>query len=66
MLTAEPEKALLDLIYIRYVSTREISVAELASLVNDMYIDKLNKETLHSYAERFNPVTRKVLNQLKI
>jgi len=38
VLTAEPEKALLDLIYIRYVSTREISVAELASLVNDMYI----------------------------
>ena len=66
VLTAEPEKALLDLIYIRYVSTREISVAELASLVNDMYIDGLNKETLHSYAERFNPVTRKVLNQLKI
>lgn len=66
VLTAEPEKALLDLIYIRYASTRELNIDGIASLVNDMTVYEFDLEKLHQYSKKFNFGTRKVLAELKI
>ena len=66
VLTAEPEKAFLDLIYIRCVCTRELPRQRFASLVNDMAVSEFDVERLHRYAEHFGPGTRNVLSQVGI
>ncbi|UCD13721.1 MAG: hypothetical protein JSW60_09220 [Thermoplasmatales archaeon] len=66
MCTAEPEKALLDLIYIRYMNTRELPMDEVSSLVDDMAVDGLDLEKLYRYSKQFNPKTRKALTELKL
>jgi hypothetical protein len=60
---AEPEKALLDLIYIRGISTRELPLEGVRSLVDDTEADRLNRDRLHNYARRFTPKTRRLLQQ---
>ena len=60
---AEPEKALLDLIHIRHVRTRELDPTRLASLLDDMYLDELNMDRLQDYAKRFDARTRDALTQ---
>lgn len=62
VLTAEPEKALLDLIYIRYNKNHNFTA--IASLVNDMSIEELNFKKLQEYSKKFNSTTRKIFNQL--
>ncbi|MFW6121474.1 MAG: type IV toxin-antitoxin system AbiEi family antitoxin domain-containing protein [Petrotogales bacterium] len=64
--TADPEKAFLDLIYIRYMNTGELPMEELSSLVDDMAVDGLDLEKLYQYSKQFNPKTRKALTELKI
>lgn len=66
VLTAESEKALLDLIYIRCVSNKELSTAGVASLVNDMDLNDIDSDRLHQYSKKFGSGTRKVLSLLKI
>ena len=66
VLTAESEKALLDLIYIRCVSNKEMAMDDLSSLVNDMALEELDSKKLHKYAEIFNSRTRRMLDKLKI
>jgi len=66
VLTAEPEKALLDLIYIRCIRNREMNQDNLASLVNDMDLSELERKRLHRYAERFSSGTKNVLYKLGI
>ena len=66
VLTAEPEKALLDLIYIRHVKNKELNINGIASLINDMSTDELNLEKLKRYSKKFTPKTRKTLYQLKL
>lgn len=60
VLTAESEKALLDLIYIRCVHTKEMDIDALFSLVDDMDVGELNLETLSKYAKSFDNRTRRV------
>jgi len=62
VLVATPEKALLDLIYIRVVRGRAMSARALASLVDDMYVGELDRERLWQMAEEFDGGTRRVLS----
>jgi predicted transcriptional regulator of viral defense system len=66
VLIAQPEKALLDLIHIRCVKTRELTVRGVASLVDDMALHELDLKKLHMYSERFTPKTRKIIAELEI
>jgi predicted transcriptional regulator of viral defense system len=61
---AQPEKALLDLIYIRYIKNKELKIDGVASLVNDMSADELNLEKLQKYSQKYSEKTRKILSQL--
>ena len=65
VLTAEPEKALLDLIYIRHIKNRELNIDAIASLNNDMSINEFNQEKLQKYSKKFSPKIREILYQLK-
>jgi hypothetical protein len=58
--TAEPEKALLDLIYVRIVKGRGKKTT-LESLMDDMYLDDLDKKKIVSYSKKFDKKTRMIL-----
>jgi len=58
---AEPEKALLDLIYIRYSRNKDITIDRLYSLIDDMDIEELNQKKLFKYVRSFDSRTQKVL-----
>jgi predicted transcriptional regulator of viral defense system len=64
VLVAEPEKALLDLIYVRLVRGRDIGRGALDSLVDDMYLEELDHERLTQHAEVFDAKTRSVLSEI--
>lgn len=61
ILVAEPEKALLDLIYIRYVRGRDFSRGTIDSLMDDMYIEDIDGGKLQHFGEGFNRTTRKII-----
>lgn len=63
---AEPEKALLDFIYIRHTKSRDMGAAMVKSLFNDMDADELDLKKLHAYSKKFPSKTRKILTSLKI
>lgn len=63
---AEPEKALLDFIYIRYAKNKGLDIERIESLINDMDIKELNSKKLHMYSKKFPPNTGKVLRILKM
>lgn len=58
---AEPEKALLDLIYIRYSRNRVKNESRILSLIDDMYMDDLDKVVLSDYSKKFNSTTKDFL-----
>ncbi|MGQ9512016.1 type IV toxin-antitoxin system AbiEi family antitoxin domain-containing protein [Thermodesulfitimonas sp.] len=58
---ALPEKALLDLIYIRHLKTGVLTATRLNSLLDDIYLEKLDRERLWSFAVRFGPPHAKQL-----
>jgi len=64
VLVADPEKALLDLIYIRYVRGREFGRSALDSLVDDMYLEDLDRGKLLRYAEGFDGRTMTFISNL--
>ena len=64
VLVAEPEKALLDLIYVRLVRGRDMGRGALDSLVDDMYLEELDHERLSQHAEVFDAKTRGVLTEI--
>ena len=66
VLTSEPEKALLDLIYIRLIKNKELNMNGIASLLNDMSMDEFNLQRIQKYSKNFGPKTRKTLYKLKI
>ncbi|MFO7991144.1 MAG: hypothetical protein R6U61_02480 [Thermoplasmata archaeon] len=66
ILTAEDEKALLDLLYIRYVKSNEMDREGVLSLLDDMYLEYLDREKLFRYSERYPGKVKDVLNILKI
>ena len=51
---AEPEKAVLDMIYFRYFKGN-YSLNSLLSELDDMFLEELDKDKLFRYAERFGP-----------
>ena len=61
---AEPEKTLLDFLYIRCVKNREMDFMAMKSLLDDMDVSDLDSEKLHLYSERFPPKTREFLTKL--
>ena len=61
VLTAEPEKALLDLVYIRSVRGRDPEGVALGSLMDDMYLEELDRKKLVQYAKRFDKRTGNIL-----
>jgi len=61
VLVAEPEKALLDLIYIRYVRGRSLSREGLDSLMDDMYLEELDRKRLLRYGDEFDRATRRII-----
>lgn len=61
---AHPEKAVLDLIYIRYVRNRELTHDRLRSLLDDMYLADLDRDRLLVYAGRFGGPVRGVVDDL--
>lgn len=66
VLVAEPEKALLDLIYVRVVRGRKMGRGALDSLVDDMYMEDLDQDRLSRYANGFDTRTREVLSEILI
>ncbi len=52
---AEPEKAVLDMIYFRYFKGK-YSLNSLLSDLDDMFLEELDKKKLFRYAERFGPI----------
>lgn len=61
---ADPEKAILDLIYIRSVRNKEIDTEGICSFLDDMYLDDLDKDTVRAYAERFGGKTQRIVDKL--
>lgn len=61
--TAEPEKALLDLIYVRVVKGRGHKNSYLGSLMDDMCLEDLDQKKLVSYSKRFDKTTRRILTE---
>jgi predicted transcriptional regulator of viral defense system len=54
---AYPEKALLDLIYIRYTRSRDRYEEGIRSLMDDMYLEDLDQARLKEYSKKFDPTT---------
>jgi predicted transcriptional regulator of viral defense system len=61
---AEPEKALLDLIYVRHVRGRDLTMGALGSLVDDMDLEEMDPARLSLHARAFDVRTRRALEQL--
>ncbi len=64
VLVAEPEKALLDLIYVRFVRGRSMGRGALDSLIDDMYLEDLDDGRLSRYAEVFDSKTKQVISEI--
>ncbi|RPF49231.1 putative transcriptional regulator of viral defense system [Thermodesulfitimonas autotrophica] len=63
---AWPEKALLDLIYIRHLKRREMDARGIASLLDDIYLEELDAARLWSFVQRFGePYSRQLAALLK-
>ncbi len=60
---ALPEKALLDLIYIRYTRSRDRDEQGILSLMDDMYLDELDEERLKLYSDKYDRTTVSILDK---
>jgi len=63
---ATPEKALLDLLYIRTVRTKELNQQGIRSLFDDMHQEMLHQKVLQRYAKRFGGHTKQLALSLGI
>jgi len=61
---AEPEKALLDIIYIRYLKNNEFSFNSIKSLIDDMAIEEINLKKLDRYSNIFGRKMNETINKL--
>lgn len=64
VLIASPEKALLDLLYIRVVRTQEVTITGFRSLLADMDLESIQQRRLQEYAKRFGTGTMAVAQEL--
>ena len=55
---AEPEKALLDLIYVRITRNRDAKENEMLSLIDDMYLEELDGKKALDLSNRFDRRTK--------
>ena len=60
---ADPEKALLDLVYIRYTRNKERSEDLMMSMIDDMYVEDLEKEKLVEYSRGFDIKTSEFISR---
>jgi len=63
---AHGEKALIDLLYLRGVCTKEHSLHAFRSLLEDMDLDALSKRRLQEYTRRFGTRTMTLARQLNL
>jgi len=63
---AEPEKALLDLIYIRNLKNKEMKINDLKSMINDMNLEELDKNKLIEYSKKYPKNMQKILQSIGI
>jgi len=61
---ADPEKALLDLIYIRYSKNKEGNEEQMMSMIDDMYVEDLEKSRMRAYSTRFDRTTKEFISRL--
>ena len=66
ILVGTVEKALLDLLYIRGVRTKEFTTSQFRSLLDDMDLELLQKQRLRDYAKRFGKGTRALAVELDL
>lgn len=64
VLVGTPEKALLDLLYLRGVRTKDITLQGFRSLLDDMELELLHRQRLQDYASRFGRGTETLAAQL--
>lgn len=65
VLIAEPEKALLDLIYIRHTKNKELNMDALESLLNDMYLGQFDFKKLQEYSKKYSRQIREIISKIK-
>jgi len=63
---AHGEKALLDLLYLRGVCTKELTLNAFRSLLEDMDLDIVNKRRLQEYTRRFGTRTMTLARHLDL
>ncbi len=63
ILIAEPEKALLDMIYIRHLKNKEMDEYELNSMLEDMYLEEFDTEKVERYSEEFGEKMRRMVEK---
>jgi len=63
---AEPEKAPLDLIYLRAVRGKELSREALSSLLDDMYLEEIDRRKLEDYARHSGPAMQRLLQHHRL
>lgn len=64
VLLAEPEKALLDLIYLRSIRGKDSNESIINSLMDDMYLEDLDRDRLTEYSDKFNSGTKQFVLKL--
>lgn len=63
---AEPEKAILDLIYIRNFKTKETSINDIKSMIDDMAFDEIDKNKLIKYSKKYPKKVQEILTSITI
>lgn len=63
---ARPEKALLDLVYIRVVHSGEMTANAVNSLLDDMETDEFDREIISEYGSSFDERTRQIIEGMLI
>lgn len=63
---AEGEKALLDLIYIRYVKSNEMDLEGILSLTDDMYLDEIDRESIYEYKGKYPKKVSELVERLDL
>ena len=66
VLIAEPEKAFLDLLYIRCVRTKGLTLKNVQSLLDDMTVTMFKTKRLHQYANQYGTRMKKILDLLAL
>jgi len=64
ILVAEVEKALMDLIYIRIVHSKQLSIEQLSSLLDDMYKEDFDRNRLKKGAKQFGGMTQEIVSRI--